>query len=84
MPTITMRYHGPPEDIPAIGGYILSDSARPKWGHLIMGVRNRGKRGGLGSPAHYALTIQTERVPVDEARQGPTWIISWGRRRKRR
>lgn len=85
MPTIRMRYSGPLESAPMIGGYILSAS-RPRGGYLITGVRNLGRRGGLGEPVHYALVIETERCSVADTDPGPVWTIRWdsrGRRRRR-
>lgn len=70
MPTIRMRYSGPLESAPMIGGYILSAS-RPRGGYLITGVRNLGRRGGLGEPVHYALVIENGALQRRRHRSGP-------------
>ena len=70
-------------ELPIHGEYMCS-GPRARWGYLILGVHNRGKRGGLGKPVHHLLDIEVERVPKQEALSRPCWLITWNKRNKRR
>lgn len=86
MPQLRIRWHGDAADLPMIGQFMLSEG-RPRGGYLIVGIKNLGKRGGLGRPTFRQLLIEVERVSVDQARGGDCcWLFKWDSRapRKRR
>lgn len=62
MRTIRYRVYGSGDDDgPRVGHYIMA--ARGRGAYLVLGVVDRGKRGGLGEPVHHLYAVQVDRVP---------------------
>ncbi len=84
---IRYRFYGP-DEIPMHGDYLMSHHGRG--GYLILGVDNRGERGGLGEPVYCLIVLDVERVSRAECvqngagRPGPElWALKWDRRKRR-
>lgn len=70
---------------PRVGHYLMSQ----RCAYLVLGVRDRGKRGGLGEPVHRLYLLEVERALRADAEAaahaGLTHSIAWDPRgRKRR
>ncbi len=81
---LRMRWHG--DDQPRLGDYLLSAGPRARAAYQILGIADRGSRGGLGEPVYRLLILTVERVPREEAlrcREG-YMEFEWDRRPKRR
>lgn len=67
-----------------MGCYLMS--ARGRGGYLILGVVDKGRRGGLGRPVHISLVLTVERVSRSEceANRHLCWPLVWDRRVRRR
>ena len=57
-------YDARDEQSPMHGDYLMS--ARGRGGYLIVGVDDRGPRGGLGEPIYQLLLLSVERVSRTE------------------
>lgn len=68
---------------PMHGHYLMSE--RGRGGYLIVGVDNRGPRGGLGQPVYDLLMLTVERTTRAEcqANQDRLWGIKWDARKRR-
>lgn len=68
--------------LPMHGDHMMS--RRGRGGYLILGVEDRGKRGGLGAPTYRQLLLTVERVSRAECEAAARlWTIKWDRRRRR-
>lgn len=81
---IRYRWDLPIEEAPMHGCYIMS-TGRPRTSYLILGVDNRGRRGGLSEQVYTLLILTVERRSVAEARANAEhcWPIVWDKRQKR-
>jgi hypothetical protein len=73
----------PPGSGPRIGRYLIAPT-RPRGGYLIVGLADRGKRGGLGAEVHQLFVLDVERVSREEVlASGDYLFIVWDSRRPR-
>ena len=70
---------------PRVGHYLMS--ALGRGAYLVLGVKDRGKRGGLGEPVHRLYVLDVERVPRADgeaaAEAGLCHSIAWDSRRRK-
>jgi hypothetical protein len=81
---IRYRWSAPPDARrPMHGDYLMS--ARGRGGYLILGIDDRGPRGGLGQPVYELLVLTVERVPRAEclANEDRLFGIQWDSRKRR-
>lgn len=69
-----------PDELPAIGHYLVPMGPRCRAAYLILGIDDRGPRGGLGVPVYTLYVVAVERVPRAEAMRGPYMAFAWDRR----
>jgi hypothetical protein len=78
-------YDGHDGDGPRVGHYIMS--RRGRGAYLVLGVKDRGRRGGLGEPVYHLFAVDVERVPRAEGDAAiPAGIvhgITWDSRRRK-
>jgi hypothetical protein len=80
---IRYRIYDAADQPPMLGDYLMSE--RGRGGYLILGVEDRGARGGLGEPVFRLVLLAVERVPRAEclANCDRLWTIKWDRRKRR-
>jgi hypothetical protein len=81
---IRYRWYGDADKGPMIGCYLMS--LRGRGAYLVLGVDNRGRRGGLGEEVYFLLSLTVERVPRAEAEAAPRerfYALYWDKRLKR-
>lgn len=80
---IRYRVYGREAGLPTHGDYLMS--GRGRGGYLILGVEDRGPRGGLGEPVYGLVLLTVERVSRTEclANSDRLWSIKWDARKRR-
>ncbi len=70
------------DDMPRMGDHLMSQ--RGRGGYLIVGVVDKGMRGGLGEPVFRQLLLSVERVSRAECKEHDRlWSIKWDKRKRR-
>lgn len=81
---IRYRLYGSADD-PRVGNFVMSP--RGRGAYLILGVKARGKRGGLGQPTFRLFTLDVERVPRADVEvalgECAVYSITWDRRARK-
>lgn len=80
---IRYRIYGDDGRLPLHGDYLMSQ--RGRGGYLILGVEDRGPRGGLGSPVFNLVLLTVERVSRAECLEHSNrlWNTKWDARKRR-
>lgn len=84
MATIRYRFTASDDNrSPMHGDYLMS--ARGRGGYLILGVNDKGPRGGLGEPVYTLLILTVERISRAEclANADRLWGIQWDSRKRK-
>lgn len=81
---LRMRWHPDDDRRPGMGDYMVPDGPRAHAAYLVLGVVDRGSRGGLGSPVHRLLILHVERCQRGEAvTSGRFHWFTWDKRTRR-
>lgn len=82
IPKLRMQWSDDTGSQPRVGEYMMTE--RGRGGYLVLGINDRGKRGGLGKPTYRLLILTVERVSRQEAIDHDSHIFWWLKRERKR